>query len=546
MTNLLANVLSPVRMAYFLAFILVLQVVLASSFSTIKVPLDSSRRILRPDIYGYSIEPSSVDPYIQSNLTSNILKNIAQIIGKPAPIRVGGNIADQTQFEANLRTPSSALPNDTEVEVFRIRKDWFAGWRDYFPSGTDFVYTLNLRNTTGSWSTAMKEAEAAIDILGKSLSLFELGNEIDHYVSKGWRKPGWDTKQYISQWHNLTNQILSSAFYKQAKRKPHFQAAVFADPPSVPDQQDEVDDFDIINVTRAGLVDTSIIQTYAVHLYPQSTCDAARESRLSLNLLSDHQVIWTNLSQYIPQEAAAQAANRPLILGEANSASCSGKSGISDTFGAALWGTDFVLTAASIGIEQVYFHLGHQSEYSAFTPLSYEYKGENLSAGIRANFYSHMFLAHVLAGNNGWPWEIAALPTANASDFSGYAIFAGDQKLNLEKLVFIDLGVWNSTHGLHNPSTLSFTDSEFASSGTRPQRKVQVHTPWKPGTRIEILKLQGPGTNAKSDINVSGVSLDSRTGNLRGQRKNEEGIVQNGGLVQTELLQTEAILIQKA
>jgi hypothetical protein len=35
-----------------------------------------------------------------------------------------------------------------------------------------------------------------------------------------------------------------------------------------------------------------------------------------------------------------------------------------------------VLTAASIGIEQVFFHLGHQSEYSAFTPLPYNYKGK--------------------------------------------------------------------------------------------------------------------------------------------------------------------------
>jgi hypothetical protein len=60
------------------------------------------------------------------------------------------------------------------------------------------------------------------------------------------------------------------------------------------------------------------------------------------------------------------------------------------------------------------------------------------------------------------------------------------------------------------------------------------------------LKLQGPGTNAKSDINVSGVSLDSKTGNLRGQTKREGGIVQNGGLVQIELLQAEAMLIQKA
>ncbi|KAG4217930.1 hypothetical protein PC116_g33590, partial [Phytophthora cactorum] len=54
-------------------------------------------------------------------------------------------------------------------------------------------------------------------------------------------------------------------------------------------------------------------------------------------------------------------------MGETNSVSCSGKSGISDTFGAALWGVDYVLLGASIGIRKTYFHLGAQSEYSAFT-----------------------------------------------------------------------------------------------------------------------------------------------------------------------------------
>ncbi|KAJ5092075.1 hypothetical protein NUU61_006945 [Penicillium alfredii] len=451
-------------------FLVSLLSTLVVASDVIDIPSDIPKRVLKPDIYGYSIEPSSAAPYIKNNLTSNLMTAIAKIIGVPASIRVGGNIADQTLFEAGLKSSSVAVPNDTVVDTFRIRKDWFRGWGEYFPLETKFIYTLNLRNESGSWMNAMKEAEAAIDVLGASLSRFELGNEIDHYINKGWRKPGWGTKEYTQQWHRLTRQILSSASYKNAKHKPHFQAAVFADPPWVPDQHDEVDDFDIINVTRAGLVDPKIIDSYAVHLYPQSTCDAARESRLSLNLLSNHEVVWKNLSQFIPQEAAARNAGSPLVLGETNSASCSGRSGISDTFGAALWATDYVLTAASIGIEEVYFHLGHQSEYSAITPLRYKYEGEQLTAGVRANFYSHLFLAFVVAGNSGQSQKISALPAANTSDFSGYAVFSGSKESDLEKLVFIDLAVWNSTKGLHNPSTLSSTDSDAVSSGHRPQR----------------------------------------------------------------------------
>ena len=95
---------------------------------------------------------------------------------------------------------------------------------------------------------------------------------------------------------------------------------------------------------------------YAVHLYPQSNCDAVRKARLSLDLLVDHSVIHKNLSQYIPQEQAARdPGGAPLLLGETNSVSCSGKSGVSDVFGAALWMVDYSLTAASLGIEQVFF-----------------------------------------------------------------------------------------------------------------------------------------------------------------------------------------------
>ncbi|EAU31578.1 predicted protein [Aspergillus terreus NIH2624] len=529
----------------FIALASVLTCGQAVVFSSVDIPLNSSGAILRQDAYGYSIEPSSLAPYLQSSLASKLLNHIADIAGVPAPIRVGGNIADQTLFVPGLDVPSRAIPNDTTVDVLQIQKDWFRGWIEYFPDGTDFIYCLNLRNTSESWTNAMQEAAAAMDVLGDSLSMFELGNEIDHYISKGWRNASWGTKEYTRQWKQLTSQIMAADFYRQAEHQPLFQAAVFADPPWVPDQQDEIDDFDIINVTRAGLVDPEIIKSYAVHLYPQSTCDAPRRARLSLDLLSDHQVVWRNLSQYVPQQAAAQAAGSPLVLGETNSASCSGQSGISDTFGAALWATDYVLTAASIGIEKVYFHLGHHSEYSSFTPLPYEYEGENLTAGIRANFYSHVFLAHVLASHDHTPRQITALPSANSSDFSGYAVFKEAARPELEKLVFVDMGVWNSSMGLSNPSTVSATDSTFVSPGQRPRREVQVRTSWRAGTKVEIIRLQGPGTNAKSEVNVSGVSFDPRSGERIGKSKPDRAVVRRNGVVEFELLQAEAVLLQR-
>lgn len=222
--------------------------------------------------------------------------------------------------------------------------------------------TLNLRDNSSAWKNAVQEAATAYNFLGDKLKLFEIGNKIDHFINKGWRPPTWDVAMYNQQWRNISDQIIQSSWYKTAQHPPKFQAAVFADHPGVPVQQDEMDDFDIINLTRAGLTEHDKIDTYAVHLYPQSTCDTARWYRLSMNLLPNHSVLWHNVSQYVPQVAAADKAGIPLVFGETNSASCSGRSGISDTFGAALWSVDYVLLAASIGMPKVYFHPGANAE----------------------------------------------------------------------------------------------------------------------------------------------------------------------------------------
>ncbi|KAI3335613.1 glycoside hydrolase superfamily [Ustulina deusta] len=580
---------------------------------SISVPSNMSTRVLAPDVYGYSIEPVWLDSYISTSLASTLLGSIANVTGKAPPIRIGGNTADQTYLYPSSPLPltgndSVAIPDPLSAKRFNITPHWFDTWATYFPAGTDLIYTLNLADNSSSWANAVAEAAAAHAALGDSLAAFELGNEIDHFINKGWRDASWGVETYIAQFRNLTGQITGSEWYqalaktnnssssscrtndkeeeeeegeekkkkKRMRKTPTFQAAVFADPPLVPDQQDETDDFSIANLTAAGIAsrpeDERVISSYATHLYPQSTCDSPRWHRMRLDLLSDHAVLWANVSQYIPQVAAADAAGRaPLVMGETNSVSCSGRSGISDTFGAALWGVDYVLTAASIGFRKVYFHLGAQSEYSAFTPLPYELKNETLAAGIRAGWYAHYFLARVVSDRCRGGFRVAALPSANSSELSGFAVYGGQGHKDhsekkkkktgrgrhaggegLRKLVFLDMGVWNGTEGLGNPSTLAATDGTMFSEGTRPVSTFEVMTPWAEGAEVKVLRLAAPGTNAKSNVTVAGTVFDDETGEpvvggdalQLGDEYSEIIQVGAAGVLKFDVQRAEAVLLE--
>lgn len=57
----------------------------------------------------------------------------------------------------------------------------------------------------------------------------------------------------------------------------------------------------------------------------------------------------------------------PLIMGETNSLFNEGKPGLSNSFGAALWGIDFNLYCASVGFKRVHMHMG--TNYRVSRPL---------------------------------------------------------------------------------------------------------------------------------------------------------------------------------
>jgi hypothetical protein len=264
---------------------------------------------------------------------------------------------------------------------------------------------------------------------------------------------------------------------------------------------------------------------------------------MRLDLLSNHSVLWLNVSQYIPQIAAADRAGIPLVMGETNSVSCSGRSGISDTLGAALWAVDYVLLGASLGLQKTFFHLGAQSEYSAFTPEPYVYKNEKLASGVRSTWYSHYFIAKTVATASDKTLSVAALPDANSSTLAGYGIYSGN---TLEKLVFLDMGVWNGTEGLSNPSTLRATDGKSFSAGTRPRNVLDVSTSWSPGQQVKILRISGPGTNAKGNISVSGVTFHPESGRKLVNETEETLRVGENGRLKISLTRAEGVLIELA
>lgn len=534
--------------------------------STVTIPDDLSTHTLLKNAYGYSFEPGTSTDYFSNDYTTTLLGLIASKVGLPAPIRVGGDSADLTFFHADQTEAYIAYPNKTYVDYFNISAGYFALWKDYFPTGTELLYTLNYGYDEDGFANALAEAQGAIEGLGSNLVAFELGNELDHYISEGYRKSGWDCAELVPSWFNFTYSMTNSSWYKDAASPPKMQAAVFADPPWVPSQQVEADDFDVINVTKAGMVDESLISSYSMHLYPQSTCDTARWYRMSLDLLQNHTVLWLNVSQYMYESTAATGAGAPLVFGETNSVSCGGRSGISDTFGAALWSLDYVLLSATLGIEKVYFHLGSQSQYSAFTPEPYTLQGESLTAGIRANFFSHWFFAWALAdyssnstsssssGNRtSTPsleaYDIAPLSSANESSFSGYALF-NPTSGELSRFVLLDTTPFNSSVNVSNPSTLSVTDSTSSTAGERPVRTVELDTSlmWTEGDEVRVIRLSAAGSNSKTGVSVEGVSIefDAASGEAvtTGIERDAEVLsVGSDGTVTVEMSAAEAIAV---
>ncbi len=76
-----------------------------------------------------------------------------------------------------------------------------------------------------------------------------------------------------------------------------------------------------------------------------------------MNHTSTKHSVDAHVTEY-DQIKAQDSSVPPHIFGETNSLYNEGKPGLSNSFGAALWGVDFNLYSASVGFKRVHMHMG--------------------------------------------------------------------------------------------------------------------------------------------------------------------------------------------
>jgi hypothetical protein len=158
----------------------------------------------------------------------------------------------------------------------------------------------------------------------------------------------------------------------------------------------------VISELHIGLV--------GVHAYPLTSCVTPKTATVG-GLLTEY--AGSEPRKLAPVVAASQAAGVPAIISEANSVSCGGVAGVSDSPASAVWAARFVLTALKTGFEEVRFHFAGDP-YDPFTvsgeqvvehPLGYALIALNqwlpVGATIRTVNGVHGLLATSVTGTTG-------------------------------------------------------------------------------------------------------------------------------------------------
>lgn len=201
----------------------------------------------------------------------------------------------------------------------------------------------------------------------------------------------------------------------------------------------------------------------------------------------NHTVTVTNAKSLsnVSQALAADnlTTNIPFILGEHNSLYNEGAPGLSNAFGAALWGVDFNLYAASQGVRRQHMHQGSDYRYASWQPV----ETEKTTLGTKPPYYGNVFVAAMVQG--GSDVQITDLPLSNETE-AAYAAYVGGK---LARIAVINLVEYN------------YTDSDPTAPRPSASYNFQLPPEFK---SVSVQRLLANGSNALSGITWDGYSYN--------------------------------------
>ncbi|KAL4247519.1 Beta-glucuronidase C-terminal domain-containing protein [Abortiporus biennis] len=407
-----------------------------------------------------------------NNFTLNALRNLAQLTGVPSKIRVGANSEDHTVWSPTVTINSDKFPAPNSITPYPEATSISVGDSYYQLSkfllpGTHMTWGINLglNNITNAVNMAKSIAKAfSSDAVKKAnviLDLLEIGNEADLYSNNGLRPKGYNVSQYVSDWEAIAGPVSTAAAMSTTGVK--FQGAAFAGQGFTPTQ--------IINLGILNSAPGKFISTISQHRYSAAFCNGGD---FPLTSFMSKSSVRGNLTLWKPDIALASQHGLRYVLGETNSIACHGAPGVSNTAGAALWVIDYTLQAASLGIQELFFHEGIGFKYNFFQPINLNRSITDGTAidppqppHIMPAYYGGILVNTFIGSSSNA--QIIELSISD-SNISGYAAYEGGV---LKRAIFINLHSWLQSSTGTRPSVTISLNGISASSATAKRLVIQ-------------------------------------------------------------------------
>jgi hypothetical protein len=305
---------------------------------------------LPEDMLGLSYESAQLSA---PDFFSGGNKQLISLVRRLAPhgvLRLGGNLSEFTQWApdrviASGHAPFRAFAPDMGTtkagKRFPITREAILNLRQFLDAtGWKAVYGLNLANA--NHDQVVEEAKFVSLTLGKKLLTFQIGNEPNHYVLNGLRRPGYSFNDYLTEWSSVHHAVLKA-----------IPSAKFAGP-DVAEGVDWIKQF-------AEVAPESVVMLTGHHYVTGPPSDPSVTPE---RLLAPDAAFAKSMQKI--ESISAQAA-KPFVMSETNTCYKAGKRGVSDVYAAALWSVDYFLQLGKARQRGVYFHGGATGWY---TPIA--------------------------------------------------------------------------------------------------------------------------------------------------------------------------------
>ncbi|KAJ5161181.1 hypothetical protein N7492_006573 [Penicillium capsulatum] len=392
---------------------------------------------------------------------------------------------------------------------------------------TKFIHGFNLgKNDTA----AMKSLLATIPLACKALkdgklAHWELGNEPDLFkTTKPYsvRPANWNESDYVHDWR-AKERIIKRKLTQSCPELAEGSSYSYIGPSFAGLEYS----LDAVKTWRSGLNSDHNIALNSMHNY----IGGAEEPGVTLRrTLMNHTSTVDSVAQHVNLSRALSAeglADVPYILGETNSLYHQGKPGLSNSFGAALWGVDFNLYCASQSIRRVHMHQGTDYRYAAWQPVD----TNKTTLGTKPPYYGNIMVAAMLRGNGaeGRDGEVRVVHLAMPRETeAAYAAYVDGR---LARIAVVNLQQFNSTGATDRPTT-----------------RYRFQVPPSSTPALSLQRLLANGSDALSGISWDGWSYnyelkDGAPVRLRNVTVGETVAVDPRGVVELEMPWSSAAIL---